>query len=136
VAFVADDAAADRARKGGEQAGVLIEIESAAPTALRADSNAFDVAIVDDTAGALARLSDEERRSALGELLRIVRPSGRTMIIGGGAPAGFGGLLHRRAPEPPSYDRVNALQAAGFTAVRILAEREGLIFVEGVKRRD
>jgi hypothetical protein len=42
-----------------------------------------------------------------------------------------------RAAEPVagSGDASKALEAGGFAAVRTLAEREGQVFVEGVKRR-
>src|SRR3977135_4027341 len=46
-----DEASAKRARKGAEAAGVLVEVEVAAPTRLPGENDAFDLAIVDDTAG-------------------------------------------------------------------------------------
>src|SRR5437588_9534630 len=51
VAIVPDEASALRARKGAAQAGVLVEVEMAPPTALSVENNAFDVAVVDDTDG-------------------------------------------------------------------------------------
>src|SRR5712672_374624 len=57
VAVVSDEASASRARKGAAEAGVLVEIEQAPPSALPVDAAAFDVVVVDDTgdmAGALS----------------------------------------------------------------------------------
>jgi len=134
VAFVGDETAASRVRKGGEQAGVLIEVELTPPTALPADQGSFDVSLVDDTAGMLGSLSEHDRGVALGELLRILRAGGRAMIVAAGRPSGVGALF-KSAPTAPAYDRIAAMTAAGFKSVRVLAEREGLIFVEGVKPR-
>ena len=54
------------------------------------------------------------------------------------APTGLRGLL-RRAPSPTPRtrrpaERSAALEAAGFRPVRILADREGYRFIEGLKR--
>ena len=66
VAVVPDESDAARARKGAEHAGVLVEVEIAPPTRLPAEDEAFDVAIVDDTAGLLGTMRAELawRRSA------------------------------------------------------------------------
>src|SRR5437667_4665593 len=61
VAIVPDETAAARARKGAAQAGVFVEIEIAPPMRLPADNEAFDVAVVDDTTGLLARMQAEDR---------------------------------------------------------------------------
>src|SRR5688572_6061557 len=50
VAVAPDAASADRARKGAESAGVLVEVEIAPPTRLPVENGAFDLALVDDTA--------------------------------------------------------------------------------------
>src|SRR5580765_4326697 len=49
VAVVPDESSADRARRGAENAGVLVEVEHAAPTRLPLDAASFDLAVVDDT---------------------------------------------------------------------------------------
>jgi hypothetical protein len=56
------------------------------------------------------------------------------MVIGAGPAAGISALLGR-GPSGPPFDAVPLLEAQGFKAVRRLAEREGLIFVEGLKPR-
>ena len=139
VAVVADEPSAARARKGAADAGVLVEIEIAAPSRLQFDPDSFDLVVIDDTGGLLASLADLDRTASMKEALRVLRPGGRAMIVGGGAPAGllsrlFGGGSGAQASIAPT-ERPEALEAAGFKMVRNLAEREGLVFVEGVKPR-
>jgi SAM-dependent methyltransferase len=134
VAVVPDEAAAKRARKGAAEAGVLIEIEVAAPTALPLEDGAFDLAIADDTAGLLAGMSDESRRHALSEIRRVLRPAGRLMVIGA-VPRGSLSSLLARGPGGLPFDARPSLESDGFKSVRKLAEREGLSFVEGMKPR-
>ena len=138
VAILPDQASAEAARKGAEHEGVLLEIEVAPQSNLSADDGAFDVAIVDDTSGVLGLLRPEERVSAIRELLRILRPGGRAMIMGAAPRGGLGALLTRAQSGPPfaaSGDAILALQADGFASVRTLAHRQGLVFVEGLKAR-
>jgi ubiquinone/menaquinone biosynthesis C-methylase UbiE len=138
VAVVPDEASAARARKGAADAGVLVEIEIAPASQLPLEDQAFDLAILDDTGGLLGSMRVEDRATAIGELHRVLRPGGRAMIIGVAARSGLGALL---SPPPPgalfaaSGDATVVLQSGGFTAVRTLAEREGLVFVEGIRAR-
>jgi SAM-dependent methyltransferase len=138
VAIVPDQASAARARKGAADAGVLVEIEVAPPTRLAADDAAFDVAVVDDTGGLLGMQRPEERVAAIRELRRILRPGGRAVFVGAAPRAGLGALLTRAQSGEPfvASGQVNeALSADGFASVRTLADREGLVFVEGMKPR-
>jgi SAM-dependent methyltransferase len=138
LAIVPDAASAARMRKGAEHAGVLVDVEIAPPTKLPPDEGTFDLAVVDDTGGVLGALPAEDRVAAVRELLRILRPGGRVMVMGAAPRGGFGALLTRAQSGPPftASGEVNlALQADGFRSVRTLAEREGIVFVEGVKPR-
>jgi len=138
VAIVPDQSSAARVRKGAAQAGVLVEIEIAPPTRLPADDAAFDLAVVDDTDGLVGTMRAEDRVAAIHELVRILRPGGRVMIIGAAPRGGLGALLTRAQSGPPfaSSGRASqALQADGFKSVRTLAERDGLVFVEAIKPR-
>ena len=134
VAIVPDEASAARALKGAAQAGVLVEIETAPPTRLPADDAAFDLVVVDDTAGLLGSMSTNDRAATIRETLRLLRPGGRAIVIGRGPSRGLGRLLGR-APAGPPLDAAPALHANGFKSVRTLAERDGLVFVEGIKPR-
>ena len=138
VAILPDQTSGDVARKGAERGGVLVEIEIGPPTRLPAEDAAFDVALVDDTSGIIGTLRPEDRVAAIRELLRVLRPGGRAMVMGAAQRGGLGALLTRSQGGPPftsSGDAILALQAEGFASVRTLAEREGLVFVEGLKSR-
>jgi SAM-dependent methyltransferase len=134
VAIVPDEISAERARKGAAQAGVLVEIEIAPPTRVPAEEAAFDLVVVDDTAGLLGSMPASDRAATVCEVLRLLRPGGRAIVIASGPRGGLGGLL-ARAPAGPPFDAAPALQANGFKSVRNLAQRDGLVFVEGLKPR-
>jgi ubiquinone/menaquinone biosynthesis C-methylase UbiE len=138
VAVVPDDESAARARKGAAAAGVLVDVETAQPAQLPLEDESFDLAVVDDTAGLLGFMRPEGRVAAVRELRRVLRDGGRAMIIGTAPRGGIGALLSRAQAGPPftaSGDANRALEADGFVSVRTLAEREGLVFVEGIKPR-
>ena len=139
AALVAPDASsATRARKAAEDAGVLVEIEVAPPTRLPLADGAFDLAVVDDTAGLFGTMRPEGRVAAVRELVRVLRPGGRVLVVGALPRGGLGAVLSRTQSGPPfvaSGDATRALEADGFKSVRTLAERDGLVFVEGIKSR-
>jgi ubiquinone/menaquinone biosynthesis C-methylase UbiE len=138
LAVVPDAASAARAQKASADAGVLIEVETAPPNRLPVEDGAFDLAILDDTGALFSGLRAEDRVAAVRELARVLRPGGRAMIIGAAPRQGLGALLSRAQTGPSlaaSGDATRALEADGFRAARTLAEREGLVFVEGIKPR-
>src|SRR5687768_12727235 len=82
VAVLPDEASVARARKGAEQAGVLVELETAPPTRLPLENAAFDLVILDDTGSLLGAMSVNDRVATIREARRILRPGGRVMVIG------------------------------------------------------
>jgi ubiquinone/menaquinone biosynthesis C-methylase UbiE len=135
---VPDEASAARARKAAEDAGVLVEVEVAPPAALPLQDGEFDLAVVDDTAGLFGSMRPESRVAAIRELVRVLRAGGRVLVVGAVPRGGLGAVLSRTQSGPPfvaSGDATKALEADGFKSVRTLAEREGLVFVEGIKPR-
>jgi len=138
VAIVPDGQAAELARKGAERVGVLVEIETASPTELPIEDASIDLAIVDDTGDLLGLMRAEQRVASVRELARILRPGGRVIVVGTMPRAGLGKLL-TRAPSGSRFtssgEANKALEADGFGIVRTLAEREGLVFIEGIKPR-
>lgn len=138
LAVVPDAISAARAQKASADAGVLIEVETAPTTRLPVDEGSFDLAIVDDTGGLFSTMRAEDRVATVRELARVVRPGGRAMIVGTAPRQGLGALLSRAQSGPSlaaSGHATRALEADGFRAARTLAEREGLVFVEGIKPR-
>jgi len=135
VAVVSDVPSAERARKGASEQGVLVEVESAPPTALPLEDASIDVAIIDDADRSFANLQPGDRALATREVRRVLRPGGRVMIIATAARQGLSALLRGGAKEAP-FDPEPPLTASGFVAVRRLAEREGLVFVEAIKPRE
>jgi SAM-dependent methyltransferase len=138
VAVVPDEASAVRARKGAEQAGVLVDVEIAPLTALPADDHAFDVAVVDDTGGLVDSIAEDRRGDLVREVLRVLRPGGRVIAIGAGPRGGLGALFSRTGGA--SGDAAAAalhrwLTEHGFRSARVLAERDGLVYVEAIKPR-
>jgi ubiquinone/menaquinone biosynthesis C-methylase UbiE len=109
-----------------EREGALLEAEVAPLTSLPYETDAFDVVVLDHLLG---RLDAVRRGGVLGEARRVLRPGGRCVVIerGGGLGALFGG----RGLSVEEGQR--ALTTVDFRGVHILAEREGLSFVEGAK---
>src|SRR5262245_6432645 len=137
VAVVFDKASAERARKGTSDAGVLIElieIERGTPPRVPLDDNSNDLVIIDETGGLLSESTPEDRSAVIKEVKRILRPGGRVMVVGTAPRGGLGALL-TRAPQGPPFNPEPWLQADDFKAVRRLAEREHLVFVEALKPR-
>jgi SAM-dependent methyltransferase len=129
AAVVTDEAAVGSAQRAGIEAGALIDVEQAPLTAMPFEPGAFDVVIVDDTAGRFAARPPEERLGALREALRVVRPGGRIAIVEGLGGGRFLGTIGR----PEGYAGDALLREAGFSPVRTLAERERYRFYEGLK---
>jgi ubiquinone/menaquinone biosynthesis C-methylase UbiE len=135
VVIVSDEESAARARKGAEQAGVLVEVVTAPPGQLPVEDASFDLALIDDAGGFFGSMRAEDRIATVRAALRVLRPGGRVMVVASAPRAGLGGLLSRSQSGPP-FDPVPALQADGFRSARMLAEREGLVFSEGIKPRE
>jgi demethylmenaquinone methyltransferase/2-methoxy-6-polyprenyl-1,4-benzoquinol methylase len=119
----------ERAADVAPREGALIESATVQWTSLPYDNLAFDVAIVRDVFGTL---DASARSGAVAELVRVLRPGGRCLVIDSAPRGGIGGLLAKKS-APADYDAVRTLETGAFRAVRLVAEREGLRFVEGVK---
>lgn len=135
---VADERAAARARSAAEQAGALVDVHVVPWDRLPFSDGAFDAVIVHSTNGLLAAMPDSARMVALREWWRVVRAGGRVVVFERGTPSGLRALLRPASPNP-DYDAAGgaapALEAAGFRPVRLLADREGYRFIEGIRPR-
>jgi ubiquinone/menaquinone biosynthesis C-methylase UbiE len=138
VAIVPDDPAAERARKGAAKLGVLLDVDTAPPTRLPVADASADLVVVDDTERLLDDMPAGHRPAFVREIVRVLRGGGRVVVIGAAPRSGIGALLNR-APAERLFTASGAVNAAlvadGFRSVRTLAEREGLVFVEGIKPR-
>ena len=116
-----------------EREGALVETFATQLTGLPFDAGAFDVVVLRD---ALGTAQGTARPQIVGEAHRVLRPGGRCIVIETSARPGLGGLVSRpvNAELFATGGAPPLLQAAGFAAVRTLAERDGLTFAEGIKR--
>jgi SAM-dependent methyltransferase len=126
---VPDDVQAHRAERAGIDAGVLLDLQRTALTALPFDPDAFDIVVVDDTVGRFAALAPGDRLGAMREALRVLRQGGRIGVVEGLG----GGRLRRPIARPEGYAADALLRDGGFRPVRLLAERERYRFYEGLK---
>jgi ubiquinone/menaquinone biosynthesis C-methylase UbiE len=135
---VADDHAAVRIRRAVTDTGALVDLRVVAESRLPFDDASFDAVVFHDTSGTAG--SGQGRAAEwLRECRRLLRTGGRIVTIEQGTPIGLRALFASR----PSQDQriqaggdgptVAALKTAGFTTVRVLADREGLRFIEGFK---
>ena len=127
------EAHSSAATAAAERDGALVDGYTAAWTALPFGDAEFDVAIIRNV---LPQVNESVRVACMVEVRRVLRPGGRALVIDGTERTGLQGLIPRFGVEQgASVPRmaVDVLETAGFRAVRLLAERAGLSFVEGVR---
>jgi hypothetical protein len=111
-----DETHAARARSAADKAGALIDVQVGPPSAWTWQPGAFDMIVIDNTAESFSTMAETEQSALLNAARRVLRPGGRVELI------------ERIATG--SSER--ALHDAGFKPVRILAEKDGFRFVEGL----
>ena len=129
------DESEDRLRAAAaaiEQDGALVEGFVSPMSSLPFEPGSFDVVVARN---AFPAVPDETRGAVVGEVVRVVRGGGRCIVIDDLPRGALGGLIggHRPEDASPGATAVALLTGAGFRGVRTLAEREGFVFVEGVK---
>jgi ubiquinone/menaquinone biosynthesis C-methylase UbiE len=130
----ADETAVGKAAAAIERDGALADVTRAPWGMWPYDDAAFDVALIRDL---LPGLTPNERSRALWEVVRVLRPGGRAVVIEPAPRGGFGAILSRQTMDADYLTTggpVQALKDAGFAAVRVLAEVDGVSYVEGIKR--
>jgi SAM-dependent methyltransferase len=134
---VFDERSADRARAAVANAATLADIAVTIDGVLPLDAESFDVGIVNSVGGLLVALDPAVRARLLAELFRVMRTGGRVMTVEPGTRSGLKAMFAPAAKVDEEYERsggtVSALQSAGFRPVRLLADRDGLRFTEGLK---
>lgn len=119
-----------RVESAAAKAGSLVEFEWAPVTMLPLDADLFDVAVISRQ---LVGLDGRNRIACCEEALRVVKPRGRVIVIEGMRRPGLFGLLPSRIPGLPADESQAALSAAGAMAVRVLADADGVLYLEGRK---
>jgi SAM-dependent methyltransferase len=126
---VADERGAAAARKTAEDAMALADVEIARLPTLPFGDGSFDLVVLN------ARYHAPEA-GTLPELLRqshrVLRPGGRLLTLEAGTPVGPAAWL-RGSKAPAASGMAAALTAAFFRPVRVLADRDGYLFTEGLK---
>ncbi len=135
AALAADDeATAERGRAAAAKAGILLDVRTGPPGTWNFDAQAFDMVVVDDTRGRFAARGADDRSECLRAAWHALRAGGRIELV---ERHGGGGLFGGGTPAAPEYENAGgaeaALKAAGFAPVRLLAEKDGFRFVEGLK---
>ncbi len=138
VVVVGSEIAAARVAAAAAEAGVLLEdVRFGALPALPVDDGAFDAAVVDAGPTFLTALDGPGRLGLARSLARALRPAGRLIVVEGRPRSPFKPFQ----AKPAGLDAFRAaggattlLEAAGFRPVRLLADREGQRFTEGLKR--
>jgi SAM-dependent methyltransferase len=138
VVVVGSEAAAARFTAAAAEAGVLLEDIRVGPLpALPVDDGEFDAALVDAGPTFLTALDGPGRSDLVRSLARALRPGGRLIVVEGRPKSPFKPIQAR----PAGLDAFRAaggatalLEAAGFRPVRLLADRDGQRFTEGLRR--
>ena len=103
-----------------EREGALVEVTHTPGYALPFDAASFDVAVARDT---FSGLSPDDTGRAASETLRVLRGGGRLVVIES---------TRRTRIDPQALTAT--LGTAGFAAVRVLAEADHTLYVEGIKK--
>jgi SAM-dependent methyltransferase len=128
---VIEERHAEKVRAAAARAGALVDVQVAPLEGLPFADEAFDVVVL-HAAGVKPARAGDQSVGMLRDALRVLRGGGRLVIIVG---SGSGLMTRLRMPaQMDTTGMLSALDAAGFTATRLLAEREGYAFLEGLKR--
>lgn len=133
-AVVDNPSAARLLEEAAAAEGVLVEVLVIEGTDWPLEEGAFDVAVVDGNALVLATRA--ERHDRLQEIRRVVRPGGRALVIRWvrlGIAERLGFSRSRTGASAEAAMLLHAVEQAGFRPARLLAEREGMSFVEGFR---
>lgn len=121
-----DEATASRVLEDATKAGVLADVETA-PGTLPYQPASFDIVVIPFPVDETAALAPH-----VAEAFRVLRDGGRAAVIARAGRDRREG--HGASATGATSPVVTALQQQGFRAARLLAERNGLVFYEAVKK--
>ena len=127
----ADEARVTAAGAAIEREGALVEVTRAPFGMWPYDESSFDVAVI---AHLLPSLAPNVRVGCVSEVLRVLRPGGRVVVIEPAPRGGLGALIAGKGAQTTYEGPVKTLRDAGFAAVRLLAETDGVLYAEGIRR--
>jgi len=129
---VADEQLAAKLRGSLASTGALVNISVQTSDSLPFPDASFDVIVVHNRENQL-RKGSRKATATFGECLRVLRVGGRIVVLERGAPTGLGALFRPRSSGGSAEATRQDLESAGFRAVRLLAERDAYLFMEGLK---
>jgi len=137
IIVVPNDALADRMRGYSADDASTAEVRIEPLDHLPFEDHTYDVVVVHNTEGLLPGLDADLRQRAVRDWLRVLRVGGRMIVLDPGKPTGMRGLLGggSRHQAVAGGDTLSTLQSAGVGSVRVLGDREGYRFIEGVRPR-
>ena len=137
IIVVPNDALADRLRGYSADDASTAEVRIEPLDHLPFEDHTYDVVVVHNTEGLLPGLDADLRQRAVRDWLRVLRVGGRMIVLDPGKPTGMRGLLGggSRHQAVAGGDTLSTLQSAGVGSVRVLGDREGYRFIEGVRPR-
>jgi SAM-dependent methyltransferase len=127
-----DAASVEKARLASDRAGVLVEVVPAAPPDLPFSPGDFDIVVIRVGRG----LDDEGAvAGAVEAASRVLRGGGRCLVVADRRRRGVmaAALTSARRARLDAAALCRLMTAGGLKGARVLAEREGLVFVEGLK---
>jgi SAM-dependent methyltransferase len=122
AALTPDDA--KNAEAVGRKVGALIEVQNIDQgRGWPYEDAQFDMIVVDDTQDSFGDSYSDTGGVILENAMRALREGGRIEIIA-------------RSRTDPAFDAVAELTKVGFKPVRVLAERDGFRFIEGLRPQE
>jgi ubiquinone/menaquinone biosynthesis C-methylase UbiE len=133
--LVSNEGQAVQARKALERASALADVSVGSVKRLDFPDASFDAVVIHGQSGLVAA-TPEEPRPEFTEFYRVLRPGGRLIVIERGTPSGLASLFQSSKGDAASVrgdETLSALGRAGFRPARLIADREGALFSEGIK---
>ena len=125
-----DASGQQRVQAAASEAGALVDYVDAPPTMLPLDSDTADLVVVD---ARLAARDGQARTQIVLEGVRVLKAGRRVVMIEGARRAGVFSVLSGKVTALADDAARTLLTAAGLTAVRHLADVDGVAYFEGRK---